>query len=140
MKLISPVALGVACVWAEARGEPFEGKVAVAEVILRRTRLRYFSHGTVASTVLWPFQFSCLNTTDPQRLRMFDLDDADPVVQECVLAWYAAKAGSSHVPGAVLYHATSIEPPAWAKSPKVRRVAQIHRHVFYADLSRHKEP
>jgi len=146
MNLIAPAALGIACLWAEARGEPHAGKVAVAEVVQRRARLRYSSRGTIASTVFWPYQFSCVNTLDPQRVRMFDLDTNDLVVQACQLAWYEAESGSNLSRGAVLYH--TIErppgrkswPPKWARSARVLEVVRIHRHVFYVDLDARKEP
>ena len=46
------------CVWDEASGEPYEGKVAVARVIHNRMAAKYQSDGTVAGTVLKKFQFS----------------------------------------------------------------------------------
>ncbi|MFZ3194107.1 MAG: cell wall hydrolase [Moraxellaceae bacterium] len=46
------------CVYDEARGEPFEGQVAVARVVLNRTAKRYASDGTIRGTVLSPNQFS----------------------------------------------------------------------------------
>ena len=39
--MIGPATLLALCVWEEARGEPQDGRVAVAEVILNRTRRRY---------------------------------------------------------------------------------------------------
>lgn len=46
------------CVWDEARGEPYEGKVAVAEVVTNRANLHYSSDGTIRGTVLRRNQFS----------------------------------------------------------------------------------
>jgi len=46
-------------VYAEAAGEPYEGKVAVAAVILNRVRSAEFPD-TVAGVVYEPWQFSCV--------------------------------------------------------------------------------
>lgn len=46
------------CVWSESRGEPDDGKAAVARVVLNRKRLRYTSDGTMVGTVLAKDQFS----------------------------------------------------------------------------------
>ena len=66
-RVISDDTLGALCVFAEARGEPYEGQVAVGNVIRNRTRLKFFSQGTVVSTVFQPYQFSWTNTPDAQR-------------------------------------------------------------------------
>lgn len=49
--VISPDALGICTLWQEARGEPYQGKVAVGEVIRERMRRRYASDGTVAGAL-----------------------------------------------------------------------------------------
>lgn len=47
------------CVWSEARGEPDDGKAAVAQVVLNRARMRYSApEGTIISAVFAPGQFS----------------------------------------------------------------------------------
>lgn len=103
MRLITDEALAVATVYAEARGEPYNGQIGVAEVICNRTARKYSSDGTVASTVLWPAQFSAWNTRDPNRVRAMLIDDDDPVVQQCMAAWRAAVAGSDLTHGALMY-------------------------------------
>jgi spore germination cell wall hydrolase CwlJ-like protein len=45
-------------VFMEARGESKDGQAAVAKVVLNRTRMKYCSHGTIESTILWPNAFS----------------------------------------------------------------------------------
>jgi len=54
-------------VWGEARGESFEGKVAVAAVICNRM---HQTNATACEVVLKPWQFSFWNTDDPSRWRM----------------------------------------------------------------------
>lgn len=46
------------CVWDEAAGELFEGKVAVATVVLKRSAAKFESDGTITGTVLHKDQFS----------------------------------------------------------------------------------
>jgi N-acetylmuramoyl-L-alanine amidase len=118
-------------IWAEARAEPQEGKLAVAEVIRRRMDLKYFSHGTAASTVLWPWQFSCWNAGDSNRLLMPSLDTDDPIVLDCVTAWNATGQPGyvSVVPDAVLYCNLKIVKPAWAVGEKF--VKTVGAHSFY---------
>jgi len=128
MRVADDDAWGVMTVWIEARGEPYEGKVAVAEVILRRSRKGFMSDGTIPGTVLRPWQFSGWNTDDSNRIRAAKIDDGDPVVAECLKAWEEAKAGSNFSGGALHYFNPSVIEPMWAKAARV--VAEIGRHRF----------
>mgnify|MGYP001567218527 FL=1 len=58
MKLVPDATWGLITLWMEGRGETHAGKVAIAEVILNRTKQKYSSVGTVAGTCLRAFQFS----------------------------------------------------------------------------------
>lgn len=128
MKLIPDYLWGVLTVWMEARGETYQGKVAVAEVIQRRTKRKFFSDGTIASTCLWPVQFSAWNTRDPNRIKAAVLDSTDIAVSDCVRAWLEAERGSGLVPGAMHYFNAHIVTPSWATGAKV--VAVIDHHTF----------
>ena len=128
MRLIHDDLLGIVCVFQEAEGEPIEGKVAVAEVILRRTQRKYMSDGTVAGTVLRRLQFSGMNSNAPNRTRSFKVDDSDAKVLECVSAWQMAKQGSILAPGCLHYFNAHIVSPPWAKDAEV--VAVIGNHTF----------
>jgi N-acetylmuramoyl-L-alanine amidase len=131
MKLISESAFGVMTVWAEARGEPFNGKQAVAEVIQRRANRHFFSDGTVAGTVLRPSQFSCWMSTDPNFRAMLRIDASDPVVADCQRAWDAASIGIAIVPGALLYANLNIlpVPPSWVAASEL--IELIGAHSFF---------
>ena len=59
-------------IWAESRGEPLPGKVAVGTVILNRVRLRQWDGNTIMEVCLWPKQFSCSNPDDKQRTVLVD--------------------------------------------------------------------
>src|SRR5512134_3045692 len=63
-------------VYGEARGEPHEGRLAVAHVILNRARAGGWFGAGVSEVCL---QFSCWNPGDPNRPRLFqiELDDRD---------------------------------------------------------------
>ena len=108
-----------------------QGKIAVGRVIRNRMRTRYFSDGTVAGTVLYPYQFSGYNTKDPNRIpsAMIDSDSLD--VEECTEAWQRSATEDGGVGDAVLYYnpryVTTI--PAWAVASK--QVAVVGAHVFF---------
>lgn len=147
MRLISDDALAVITIYQEAAGEPWDGKVAVAEVIRNRMNDKYMSDGTVSGTVLRAYQFSGWNTdAGAVRLKSLRIDSDDPVVMDCRKAWTAAQQQSNLVKGAVLY----LNPqtvmkragrlPTWAASTNnpmtlnaARVVATIGRHVFLVD-------
>ena len=128
MLLISDDSLGIVTVFQEAEGEPYEGKVAVAEVILRRTARKYMSDGTVAGTIFRKYQFSGMNSDSPNRIRSFQIDENDPVVNECIRAWTEAKGGSNYSAGAMHYYNPKAVSPVWATNAPV--LARIGNHVF----------
>jgi N-acetylmuramoyl-L-alanine amidase len=128
MRLIPDHVMGVITVLQEAEGEPYEGKVAVAEVILRRTKRKYFSDGTVTGTVLRRLQFSAMNEDAANRIRSFKADTEDSIVRECIRAWAEAEAGSNLVPNCCHYFNAKLCFPIWAEGAKV--VARIGDHTF----------
>lgn len=87
-----------------------------------------FSDGTVASTVLWPYQFSGWNTKDPNRRKVATLDTDDRLVQACARAWQEAVNGSDLTKSATHYYAPAIVTPEWAS--KMTVTARIGRHCF----------
>lgn len=140
MRMISDDALAVVTIMQEAAGEPYKGKVAVAEVIRNRMREKYASDGTVAGTVLRPYQFSGWNTKDPGRVRNIMIDDNDHVVQECINAWEQAKHGSNTIKGALLYYNPDPrlvpETPEWALPINADQVAEVGRHIFFVPIGK----
>ncbi len=136
MRLITDDALAIVTIFQEASGEPMEGKIAVGEVIRNRAALRYQSDGTIAGTVLRPFQFSGWNSTrDPNisalRIRSVQMDDGAWLIKECAEAWVWSR--DSHlVDAAVLYlnPAAVANLPAWADPKKL--ITKIGHHEFYA--------
>lgn len=137
MRLITEESLAVITILQEAAGEPYAGKVAVAEVIRNRMLKKYASNGTVSDTVLRPKQFSGWNTGDPGRIRNIQADSESQVVRDCIRAWNEALAGSNTVNGAVLYYSPSAlkelgwPTPDWALPDSAVEVAVVGKHHFF---------
>lgn len=136
-RVISDDALAVVTIYQEAASEPFEGKVAVAEVIRNRMLAHHESDGSVAGTVLDPFAFSGWNSTEKSgpikrlRIRSVQIDDADPAVVDCHRAWLEALKASNTVTGALYYYnpAGVDHTPDWVADCEF--VAHIGHHLFY---------
>ena len=67
-------------VWQEAQGEPYPGKLAVANVIMNRSNEWMKS---ISDIVLAKWQFSAWNTDSPTRLSLDSIDSASPVWRGC---------------------------------------------------------
>lgn len=131
MRLIPDDILAVVTIMQEAAGEPYAGKLAVAEVIRRRTEKHVQSDGTVAGTVLRSYQFSGWNTKpDALRIRTAQLQDTDHGTEDAQKAWRESIT-SRTVADAVFYCNLSVlpRPPAWATPDKF--VVKIGHHSFY---------
>ena len=130
MRVIPDEIWGPLNIWAESRGEPFEGQVAVGFVVRERMRLRYFSDGTVLGTVWRPSQFSWTLASDKQREKVLSIDMDDASHATARRAWDLSGASDVLPPKTVLYHAASVN-PRWASSNDVKFVKQIGHHLFY---------
>ena len=118
-------------VWGEARGEPAEGRLAVAFVIANRYRAGKTSLQAVCEK---PFQFSCRNKDDPNEplLRAVTYDDL--TLRDCLAAVLASidpravdpTSGSRH------YHTTATK--AWWAAGR-QPIATIGGHAFYNDVA-----
>ena len=126
-------------VWAEARGEPIEGKIAVANVIRNRTMNPDRYGEGWRGVCLKPKQFSCLNEGDPNRVQIFNIGlggeqslssykECQWVVGGIMQRWLKdTTSGSDH------YYSTALQfAPYWAKNMKV--TSQIGDHVFLRDI------
>lgn len=125
----------------EARGEPDDGKAAVAWVIVNRAcRVRFAGDGAgrigaIAKVCLAQWQFSCWNANDPNRAYLerapASAYAAERAIAEAVLAGVIPDPTN----GADHYH--TIDAPAWADvwppswAPTMREVARFGGHVFY---------
>jgi Cell wall hydrolyses involved in spore germination len=117
------------CVWREARGEPMDAKIGVAEVIRNRAARNKTSYD---EEVLKPKQFSAFSKNDPNAVKFPRRDERAEwrAFEDCIVAVETALKGSSIVAGATHYHDTSISPPAWTK--EMDCIKQIGRIRFYA--------
>lgn len=130
-------------VWGEARGESFEGKIAVAHVILnrvaegiafrKRTGRKHYRGETVAEVCQKKWQFSCWNENDPNLPKLKVVDEQDKNFILCGAASRGALSGVYPDPtdGATHYHTTAIK-AFWSagKTPTTR----IGHHVFYKGI------
>jgi len=106
-------------VYFEARGEPLEGQLAVAQAILNRVESGRYPN-SVCGVVRQPGQFTYSHS---QQVKMGDVWRRAQAI-----AVVAAEGMWQEVaPDAMSFHATYVR-PVWRN--KVR-VAQIGRHVFY---------
>lgn len=143
-----PDALGALTVLGEARGEPPEGKFAVANVICNRMRR---SGKTVSDTVLAHWQFSCWNYEDPNRLFLEETIHKEAkniqmgLWASCWTAFVEAHtqsapdntAGASHYCVSILWGVddSGRSRPRWfsrqeIESGRTKETARIGSHVF----------
>lgn len=104
---------------AEARGEPYEGQVAVGAVVLNRVRHSSFPN-SVSGVIYQPGAFSCLD--DGQ----FD----EPVAESAYRAAQDALNGWDPSGGAIYYFNPNTATSAWIWSRPA--IVTIGRHMFCA--------
>jgi len=113
-----------AAVYFEARGEPLAGQLAVAQVIINRSKDPRFPR-TYCGVVAQPGQFSFMRDRRMPRLpipgRAWARAVAIATIADRGLWPSAAK-------GAVFFHARHVK-PRWSRGKT--RLAQIDTHIFY---------
>lgn len=111
-------------VYFEAQGEPIEGQLAVAEVVLNRAASGEYPR-SICEVVTQPAQFS------------FVRDGRFPAIDRRSVAWRKAVAvariAAGHLadslgPDVLWYHADYVA-PGWGR--RLDRVTQIGAHIFY---------
>lgn len=111
-------------IYHEARGEPFPGQLAVAEVIMNRARSGRYPT-TLCGVVKQPWQFS------------FVRGGRFPAVNEASPAWsyaqaltrIAANRLADALPEDVLWYHADYVAPSWGR--RLSRVEKIGAHIFY---------
>jgi len=124
-------------IYAEARGESRQGKIAVGSVILVRVDHRSWDGNTIKEVCLWPVQFSCYLPKDPNRLMLMNIADTwdeeikkNPVLQECLEIAQGLISGTlERYPLALDYFNPKVCHPEWAATKTL--VAEIGNHQFY---------
>lgn len=120
-------------IYGEARGESQDGKLAVAHVIRNRAERGGWWGASIEDVCRHPWQFSCWNENDPNRVKLDALDANDPVAAECLWAALAVLLGKhvDNTSGSCHYHATHVAPD-WSQG--LTPVGQIGGHLFYNDV------
>jgi spore germination cell wall hydrolase CwlJ-like protein len=111
-----------ASVYFEAKSEPLEGQLAVAEVVLNRAKSGRFA-SSVCGVVFQPSQFSFVrgNGFPPIARASRHWKNAVAIAQIAIADSWDSKASN-----ALYFHATRVS-PGWRKT----RVATLGNHVFY---------
>lgn len=118
-------------IYHEAGGEPFEGKVAVAQVTINRAESGQFPNdickvvyqkNIVYEKVLCQFSWYCQNATMTKPKNMAVFRESELVARQVLLENFRLPS----LKNALYFHATHIN-PKWNRE----RVATIGGHVFY---------
>lgn len=130
LELVQDVFMLGLTVWREARGEPRDGKIAVAHSILNRVKRPSWWGDSVLSVVSKKWQYSSLTDPNDKQLTKWPVD-TDKEWQDCLLIAWGVYDGSlrNPAPGADSYFADTIPPPRWADEKKF--VVKIGHHSFY---------
>lgn len=123
----------VRTLYHEARGEPVEGVLAVAQVVLNRTEHDRYPDSICKvvkqQLVKGVYQFSFwkhkeilkkpVNKTSWRKMEI--------LAQQAINLHYS---GFDIADKAMYYHTTKVK-PSWRKSDKLKRVKKIGNHIFY---------
>jgi spore germination cell wall hydrolase CwlJ-like protein len=118
-------------IYHEAGGEPFEGKVAVAQVTLNRANNAGFpddicqviyQKNQVYSKVLCQFSWVCESTGNFKPVNRREYEESQAVAKRVLLEGFRLPS----LKDAMYFHGDYIN-PGW----KRERVAHIGRHIFY---------
>lgn len=107
-------------VYAESRGEPFEGKVAVASVVLNRVLSPKFPN-TIEEVIFQPNAFSCVKN----KKIVANPDES------CYKAVYDALSGVDPSNQALFYYNPEIATCNWMKKTEKYDTCHIGHHVFF---------
>lgn len=125
-------------IWGEARGEGFNGQVAVGWVIRNRVfdgKARSWWGEGYAGVCRAPWQFSCWNANDPNSAYLRGerpIPAAD--YMQCHEAAVAAMTGKTDPTGGAThyYSITMKKAPKWTVG--ATRTCKIGRHIFFKDV------
>lgn len=107
-------------VYGESRGEPYDGKVAVASVILNRARDKKFPK-TIEQVIKQRGAFSCVKNGSIE---------VTPT-EECYSAVFDALKGVDPTNNALFFYNPQIATCSWMKNTKKENQRSIGRHVFF---------
>jgi len=137
---MSDLALLELLIWREARGEPTDGKRAVAHVVKNRSLAPSWwnAHtvGNLKAVVLQKWQFSSFNLHDPNSDKW--PQDDDPSFAECCAIATSVINGADpdNTAGATSYFDTSIEfPSAWGPEEDWEETLDVGHLRFFKPKS-----
>ena len=107
-------------VYAESKGEPFDGKVAVASVILNRTTDSHFPN-TVQDVITQKNAFSCVRNGKIDTVP--DSDSYNAVIK--------AIEGNDPTNKALYFYNPKIATCSWMKNVEKTGIKSIGQHVFF---------
>ena len=107
-------------VYFEARGEPLEGQLAVAQVILNRVESGRFA-SSICGVVYQPNQFTFAHSRLPAAA------SSDWRVAQAIATIAQGASWHAMAPKAMNFHAVRVA-PNWSG---MRKVSQIGNHIFY---------
>lgn len=116
----SDVDLLAKLIYAESRGEPYEGKVAVASVVLNRVLNPEFPN-SIQGVIFQPKAFSCVKNG---TITAYPDDN-------CYSAVYEALKGVDPTNEALYFYNPSTATCSWMKSTAKQNVTTIGHHVFF---------
>ena len=113
-------------VYFEARGEPIEGQLAVAEVVLNRAASGKYPRD-ICGVVEQPWQFSFVNATG----RIPNANRASEAWKKSVaIAQIARNELADSLPADVLWYHADYVAPSWGK--RLNKQTKIGLHIFYS--------
>lgn len=121
-------------IFGEARGESYEGKVAVAHVLLNRYRnpMGPDRGKPLAQVCLRPFQFSCWNSNDPNLEVIRSITTSNRVFRECIKAFIDATLNHEDpTKGSRHYHTRQVA-PRWSRG--LKPVFTAGNHLFFNNV------
>ncbi|MDZ7548408.1 cell wall hydrolase, partial [Clostridium perfringens] len=107
-------------VYAESKGEPYEGKVAVAAVILNRVLSPGFPN-SIRDVILQPNAFSCV----------VNGEISVTPTEECYNAVYEAIKGNDPTNEALFFYNPSIATCSWMQGVEKTDSKAIGQHLFF---------
>lgn len=119
-------------IYYEAGTEPFEGKVAVAQVTINRTKSKDFpkdicsvvyERNIVYNRVICQFSWYCEQQTKVRPIHAATYKESEAVAKKVLLEGFRLEIIKEDV---LFYHATYVN-PRW----KRQKVVQIGKHIFY---------
>jgi hypothetical protein len=111
-------------VYFESRGEPFDGQLAVAEVVMNRARSGRYP-ASYCGVVKQPWQFSFVRGGQFPRV---DTSSASWAYAQAITR-IAAKRLAAALPTDVLWYHADYVAPVWGR--RLSRVEKIGAHIFY---------